>query len=91
MWIKILLFLIFNLAGFFATSLLFVISLKLGVITADNIDQFSPSIFLGASLTWLTCALYSVAYFFIKGKMKFFFLSAPLVFPLSYGITSLVF
>ncbi|MBP7722649.1 MAG: hypothetical protein KA155_08950 [Alphaproteobacteria bacterium] len=87
---KILAFLVVNAAGFMSVPLCFITVTKLGLLTMPRedveLDAFKTQFMHGTYMTWLVCAVFSVAYFFIKGKERLLFLWAPLVVPVSYGL-----
>ncbi|HQX27303.1 MAG TPA: hypothetical protein PKX38_05125 [Alphaproteobacteria bacterium] len=87
---KILAFLVVNAAGFMSVPLCFILVTKLGLLTMPRedleLEAFKTQFMHGTYMTWLACAVFSVAYFFIKGKERLFFLWAPLVVPVSYGL-----
>jgi hypothetical protein len=85
---KIILFLLSNVVGFMSVALCVLVMTKSGALTNAEIDPRSFQLhFVAATyLTWAACALFSVAYFFIKGKERFLFLLAPAIVPLVYGL-----
>lgn len=91
--VKILAFLAVNAAGFFTPFFCYFIGLKTGAINFDDPafdgHAFKMWFFSGTMMTWSACALFSLAYFLIDGKMRFLFLWSPLVVPLFYGLSVL--
>lgn len=87
---KILAFLTINIAGFMSVPLCFIVVTKLGLLAVPRedveLDAFKTQFMHGTYMTWLVCAVFSVAYFFLKGKERLFFLWAPLVVPVAYGL-----
>ncbi len=82
-------FLIVNTLGFFSGSACYIIGLYTGVIrtSSPDFDAMSLKFLLtGVFFTWLICAVFSIASFFTKGMARAFFLLAPIVFPLGYGL-----
>jgi hypothetical protein len=74
---KILAFLLVNAAGFMSVPLCFILVTKLGLLTMPRedleLEAFKTQFMHGTYMTWLTCAIFSIAYFFIKGKERLFF------------------
>lgn len=87
---KILAFLIVNAAGFMSVPLCFIVVTKLGLLKmpSENLElySFKTQFMHGTYMTWLVCAIFSFAYFFLKGKERLLFLWAPLAVPVSYGL-----
>lgn len=87
---KILLFLFVNALGFSSSTITFVIGLKLGRLSAENegaISLIQEKLFLGSSITWIVCALFSVCYFFFDGRWGKAFLWSAFVIPFAYGLS----
>ncbi|MGB4056480.1 MAG: hypothetical protein WBK77_00135 [Alphaproteobacteria bacterium] len=90
---RIIPFLIVNTLGFLSVPITYHMTFATGIIAADN-PGFDPEAFKtyflqGTFLTWIVCALFSIAYFFVKGKERLIFLWAPVVIPMAYGLKSL--
>ncbi len=92
---KLILFLLANLLGFFSVGICYVFGLTTGIISADDpafdIQHFKEFFFKGTMMTWFICAVFSAAYFFARGRMRFLFLWAPVYIPIAYGFTVLFF
>ncbi len=91
---KIAVFLLINLLGFMAVPVCYHIGVYAGLVSTEN-PNFDPAAFkgyflTGTYLTWAVCALFSLSYFFLKGKERLAFLWAPVVVPMAYGLSSLV-
>lgn len=90
---EIALFLISNIVGFFAAPFCYYIGYFTGVISADNSalsgDMIKVHLINGTMITWVVCALFSTAFFLLSGKLRYFFLAAPAIIPLGYGLTVL--
>ncbi|MCC7304740.1 MAG: hypothetical protein IT558_00610 [Alphaproteobacteria bacterium] len=92
---RILSFLLANIIGFFSVALCYLIGQRTGAISMDHPSfdaaQFKTVFMGGIMLTWAVCALFSLASLFVRGKMRFVFLLAPIVVPLAYGFAVLLF
>lgn len=85
---RIALFVIANVLGFFSMPFCYFLGMRLGRIAIDNPNfnvQILHHLFMVGTITWFVCALFSIAFFFLKGREKYFFLVAPVLFPLLYG------
>lgn len=91
--VRILLLAAANTAGFFTMAFCYFLGVRSG-----RLEIGSPS-FNAAALhhdftigmaTWAVCAAFSLAYLFLKGKERLFFLWAPVVIPLGYGLSVLL-
>lgn len=89
--LKFIAFLICNAVGFFSTAICFAIGIYTGLISPDDatfdMASFERWFMTGVMVTWAICAVFSLAYFFIQGKMRFVFLLAPALVPLAYGLS----
>jgi hypothetical protein len=89
--LKILTFLMVNTLGFHAVPFCYLLGVRFGLInlTNPNFDEhaFQAHFVHGGYMTWLVCALFSVAFFFFRGKERYFFLLAPLIIPFCYGLS----
>lgn len=85
---KIVLFLLANGIGFMSVALCVLVMTKSGALTGSDINPqaFKLHFVAATYLTWAACALFSIAYFFLKGKERFLFLLAPAIIPLIYGL-----
>ncbi|GJL85475.1 MAG: hypothetical protein DHS20C02_12500 [Micavibrio sp.] len=90
---KLIPFLLINLLGFFSVGICYVLGIVTGAISTESPDfdfeAFQQFFFAGTIITWVVCAIFSTAYFFIRGKMKLVFLWAPVYVPLAYGLSVL--
>jgi hypothetical protein len=88
--IKILIFLLSNILGFFAATIIIMLALKFNFMDIDA-PGFDPKaikdIFIvRVFLTWIICGLFSISGFFVRGVWRIIFLLAPCVLPYLYGI-----
>lgn len=90
---KIALFVFANILGFSVPTLLFLGGVTLNLFPADDPQAAAVvqnELFHGSIITWMVCAVFSVSYFFLKGRAGLMFLWAPVVLPLLYGLKVLV-
>lgn len=92
--LKILILLAVNALGFWSISLCYLMGVALGLIDLTN-SEFDAKAFQayfvhGSYMTWFTCAVFSPAYLFLKGKEKYIFLLAPLLIPFGYGLSTIL-
>ncbi len=89
--LKILILLAANTLGFWSISLCYLMGVMLGLVDLSasefDINAFRAHFVHGSYLTWFTCAVFSPAYLFLKGKEKYIFLLAPLLIPFGYGLS----
>jgi hypothetical protein len=90
---KILLFLLANTLGFLSVGLCFGIGVLTHAIDLSD-PAFDPHVFYtkfvtGTIMTWLVCAVFSVLWFFLKGRIALLFLWMPVVIPFVYGLSVL--
>ncbi len=83
-----------NTLGFFVPIVLYPLGIFLNIIEFDKegpnpvLLQFA---FLQATtVTWLVCALFSLAFLFIRDKIRWVFILAPVLIPLFYGTVTLL-
>ncbi len=90
---RIILLVAANAAGFFATGFCYYLGVRIGKLDINHPD-FNAALlhhnFTMGMTTWAVCAVFSFAFLFLKGKEKYFFLLAPVVFPLAYGLSVLL-
>lgn len=88
---KIAAFISANLIGFFSAALCYAVGLQTGAINpadpAFDAQAFQTVFMGGTMMTWAACAVLSTAYLFMDGKMRFVFLLAPAIVPLTYGLS----
>ena len=88
---KILIFIAINAFGFFSVGICYTLGALTGVIDPGTPDfdhhAFQNWFFTGTIMTWLVCAVFSTAYFFVKGPAKYIFLWAPVCIPFAYGFS----
>jgi hypothetical protein len=90
---KFFIWIICNIVGFFSASISYHLGIASGTIpvTETGVD---PAIirhaFSQIMLTWIVCGIFSLAGLFLKDKTALFFLMAPAVIPLGYGLSLLV-
>jgi hypothetical protein len=86
---RVLLFFLCNGIGYFTVLVFYVLSLK-HLVDLDapdyNAAQFDFDLLTKQSLTWLICALFSFAIFFVSKKWRLFFYLAPIVIPILSGL-----
>lgn len=100
---KLILFFVFNLIGFITPALIYGASLKFNLIDIDAEDFdvqgfFSavveetpvPVIISQPLITWLICALFSFAIFFVARKWRRIFLLAPIILPTLHSFVLLL-
>lgn len=80
--IKIILFVLVNIAGFYTTSVIAGVALKLGVFpqlpVGPHMEYFKWVYFGGGPWVWIAAAIVSVGYFFAGDKLKNWLLLAPM-------------
>jgi len=89
--LKLVLFLSSNLLGMWMHAITFWIVMTMGLrdFNADpSLLQFYSLQVIG---TWAICALFSFSFFFLKSKMRYFFLLAPTIIPFFFGLIAPVF
>ncbi|MGQ0527905.1 MAG: hypothetical protein ACT4OY_07775 [Alphaproteobacteria bacterium] len=90
---KIALFVLINALGFLSPSFCYYIGITTGAIAPSSpdfdISTFRLWFFPGITMTWAVCALFSLAFFFIRDNGRWLFLLAPLVIPVLYGLSVL--
>lgn len=90
---KAALFVTINILGFSVPALLFVSSVALNILPTDDpatAGMIRDMLFHGSTKLWMVCAVFSVAYFFLKGRAGRMFLWAPVAVPVIYGLSVLV-
>ncbi len=90
---KALLFIGVNFLGFSVPTIYFYVGIFTGVFATDDqtaITLAQQELFFGSTITWLICALFSLSYFFLKGKAGLMFLWAAFVIPMLYGLSVLI-
>ncbi|MCB9987794.1 MAG: hypothetical protein H6868_00505 [Rhodospirillales bacterium] len=94
-YLKTLLFLAINAAGFFITPLLGNLTVAMGLTpelpTDIAIRSFQLWFAGGGVWSWLACALISIGYFFASEKHRTGLLLLPLYGPLLYGLSVLAY
>ncbi len=88
----IIIWIFFNAVGFFAAHFCYVIGTNNGTfqITDPNFDPaIIEAFFNKIILTWIICALFSLASFPIRGSLRYAFLLAPAIIPWAYGLSVL--
>jgi hypothetical protein len=86
-------FLFANTVGFLNAPVFSTIGVATGIISSDDpgYDPARIQAFVsGIIITWLVCAVFSVGYFFFKGKVRYGFLLAPIILPAAYGLRVLL-
>lgn len=86
-----LILLVFNFVGFWATALVYFLGTRaLGLVDVQvpdfNEANLFHTYFLHVYTTFLICAIFSVSFLFLKDKMRYLFLGAPLAIPTIYGL-----
>lgn len=92
--IDVFLFLLANVLGFSAASISYNIAVLSGNLDPSlpeqiGLDVLRNDFFQGTLITWFVCALFSVGFFFVKGKERYLFLCVPAVVPMIYGFSVL--
>lgn len=100
---KLILFFGSNIIGFFLPTLLYYLTLKLRLVDfeAEGFDITGfyydlsgdvplPTMIFIPIITWVICAIFSFAYFFVSKKWQRLFLIAPAILPLLHSIIILV-
>jgi hypothetical protein len=89
--LKIAIFLIVNTIGFSAVPFCYILGVRSGAldISDPNFDVavFQTRFLHSTYLTWTVCAVFSLAFFFLKGKEKYLFLALPVIVPMAYGLS----
>jgi hypothetical protein len=94
--IKIILFLIVNLGGYFAIAILFHLCVMLGVLPQMPTDelqhQFLTWLFGIGTWVWLAAAFISIGYFLVQDKYtRVWLILAPLYVPFIFGIGVMIY
>lgn len=93
--IKIILFVLVNVAGFYTTSVAAGGAMKLGVFpqlpVGPHLEYFKLMYFGGGSWIWIAAALISVGYFFARDELKNWLLLAPMYVTAIYCTVVLVY
>jgi hypothetical protein len=82
-----------NVIGFFSVHFCYVIGVKTGMlpITDPNFNPGDLRYFFHVIITtWMVCAVFSLAFLFLKGTLRYLFLLAPAVIPMAYGFKVLL-
>ena len=90
----ILTFVITNSIGFFAAPIIYHLAIMVGIFSPamveSNTGAFQSSFFSGTLMTWAVCALISISFFFIDGKLRALIMALPILVPLIYGFNVLL-
>ena len=90
---KIIAFLLVNTLGFFSPLVCSWIGFRTGLLSGESpgfdAQHFQNWFLTGVMVTWLVCAIFSLASFFLHGKARLFFLWAPVIVPMIYGLSVL--
>ena len=89
-----ILFILSNLLGFSAAPISYNVAVMSGRIDPSlpetiGLDVLRYDFFQGTMITWLVCAIFSVGFFFVKGKERYLFLCVPAIVPMLYGFSVL--
>lgn len=90
--LKIIIFVLVNVAGFYITPLAPNLAGMIGVLPeiSEEKTMLIPSLknwmFGGGMWVWMICALLSTGYFFIQGALRYWLIALPLVVPALYQI-----
>lgn len=80
--IKIILFVLVNLAGFYMTAIVANVALKLGMFpqlpVGPHMEYFKMVFFGFGAWVWIAAALVSIGYFFTSGSARNWLLLAPM-------------
>lgn len=92
--VKVILFLLVNLGGFYTIAILVNVSVQLGIFpsmpTTAMHNDFLNWLGLG-TMVWLAAAIVSLGYFFIEDKLRVLLILAPLYVPFIYGICVMIY
>lgn len=87
---QIFLFIAVNALGFSSSTLTFLIGLQLGRFDASSEESMTlvqDKLFMGTTITWIVCALFSVLYFVFDGRWGKIFLASAFIIPMLYGLS----
>lgn len=92
--IDLLLFVFANLLGFSATAISYNFAYMSGLIDTSfpetvGVEILYNDFFQGTMITWVVCAIFSLGFFFAKGKERYLFLCVPAIVPMLYGFNVL--
>ena len=92
--IDILLFLFANLLGFSAAAISYNLAVMSGTLDPSlpetiGTDALRNDFFQGTMITWAVCAVFSLGFFFAKGKERYLFICVPAIVPMIYGFNVL--
>tara|TARA_R110001592_G_scaffold144484_2_gene367614 strand:- start:1436 stop:1735 length:300 start_codon:yes stop_codon:yes gene_type:complete len=91
---KLFLFFVCNALGFNIGPVIYVLSLKFDWVNSQAIAEaggnLESALIFGPSVTWLVCALFSFAIFFVRKSWRTIFLLAPIFVPLIHALVMLV-
>ncbi|MBL4804127.1 MAG: hypothetical protein JKY71_04615 [Alphaproteobacteria bacterium] len=92
--VDIILFIFANLLGFSSTAISYNFAYLSGLIDTAFPETIGEDVlyndfFLGTIITWAVCAVFSLGFFFAKGKERYLFLCVPVIVPMIYGFNVL--
>lgn len=87
----VLLLLASNYLGSWAITTTYIVGTRILVLTDVQVPDFDePALFqaflLHTYTTLLICAVFSLSFLFLRDRMRYVFLAAPLVIPALYGL-----
>jgi hypothetical protein len=89
--VKLLTLLVVNSLGFLAPPAALALSVRMGWLNPSDptldVEAFRTHFMHSSYATWAVCALFSLAYLFLKGKERFVFLLAPVIVTFGYGLS----
>lgn len=94
--LKIIIYVLVNIAGFYVTPVTPSVAHMLGVFPEFGEEQIASLelmrswMFGGGIWVWLVFAFISTGYFFVQGKLRFWLLSLPVAVPVLYQIVMLI-
>lgn len=93
--VRILMFVLTNVLGFFAVSLILYGSAAMGLapesVPDEHKDQFATLYLGGTMWAWLAGMALSLGYFFTNKTFRIFLLWAPVIIPFVYASAVLAF
>ena len=93
--IKVLLFVLVNIAGFYTTPIVAHIAIRTGIFpqlpVGEHTEYFKLMYFAGGPWVWIVSAVASVLYFFTRDEIKNWLLLAPMYVTALYCTAVLIY
>lgn len=92
--IKVILFVLVNIAGWFTLQVVGAVAMKIGVfpqLPGDHMEIFKYWYFYVGLWIWMAAAAVSVAYFFASDEKKNWFLLAPMYVMATYASLTILY